>query len=157
MALLLPLLIIIAVNAVSLAYELSVLLNLTTAVRQGAEYSVRGTTTTLEAAVPDASTVSSLVYDNLNASVPLAANSPTRICSIALGLSGSGSAQVPSCANYGSGTGAFPTVQADPEAPYLVLHRVDVQYTITPLLQGSVFNLIPPITVHRMLTTRAMP
>lgn len=98
-----------------------------------------------------------LVYDNINSSVPPASNTPTRVCTIALGVTSSGSTQVPSCNNYGSGTGTFSNVQADPEAPYLVLNRVDIQYTITPLLQGSVFNLLPPITIHRMLTTRAMP
>lgn len=76
---------------------------------------------------------------------------------MALGLSGSGSSQVPNCANYGSGAGTFSALQADPEAPYLLLNRVDVQYTITPLLQGSVFNVVPPVTVHRMVTMRAMP
>jgi|SRR5581483_11741303 len=156
-ALLLPCMIIIVVNAVGLAYTFSVYLNLTTAIRQGAQYSIRGTSTVLASTVPGADSVSSLIYDNINSSVPPAAGAPTRVCSVALGLSGSGSSQVPNCANYGSGTGTFSAPQADPEAPYLLLNRVDVQYTITPLLQGSVFNIVPPITVHRMITMRAMP
>lgn len=157
-ALLMPFLTVLILNAVSLGYAFSVYLNLATAPRQGAMYSIQGTSTALEAAVPSADAVSSLVYDNINNAVPAAANTPTRICSMALGLNGSGSTQVPNCTNYGSGTGTFSDVQADPEAPYLVLHRVDVQYQLTPLLQGSVFNLLPnSLTLHRTVVMRAMP
>jgi Flp pilus assembly protein TadG len=157
LALALPMLIVIVVNAVNLGYILSVYLNLTTAPRQGVQYSVAGTTTTLGTAVPSADSVSSLVYENINTAVPGAANTPTRVCSVALGLSGSGSSLVPNCGNYGSGTGSFADVQSDPEAPYMVLNRVDVQYTLTTPLQGSPFNVVPPLTLHRMVTMRAMP
>ena len=76
-AFLLPTTIILVFNAVSIGYMFCVLLNLTTAVRQGAQYSIRGTTTVLEAPVPVASVVSSLVYDNINTSVPAATAFPT--------------------------------------------------------------------------------
>ena len=102
-----------------------------------------------------------LVYDNLNTSVPAAANSPARVCSAALGLSGTGTAQVANCTTYtipGSNDDiTFSDLQADPEAPYLVLHRVDVQYTIRPLFAGSPFNLVPQLTLHRTIVMRAMP
>ena len=157
-ALLLPFLIVVVINAVNLGYVFSVYLNLSTAPRQGAEYSTHGTSTALETAVPTAASVSSLVYDNINTSVPSAANSPTQVCSMALGLSGSGTTQVPNCATYNSGTAAFAAPQPDPEAPYLVLHRVDIQYTVRPLLQGSIFNVVPDqLTLHRTVMMRAMP
>jgi Flp pilus assembly protein TadG len=160
-ALLLPAAMILVLNAVSIGYMFSVLLNMTTAVRQGAQYSIRGTTTVLEAAMPKADAVKSLVYDNLNTSVPAAANSPARVCSAALGLSGTGTAQVANCTTYtipGSQDDiTFSDLQADPEAPYLVLHRVDVQYTIKPLFAGSPFNLVPQLTLHRTIVMRAMP
>jgi Flp pilus assembly protein TadG len=156
--LLLPLLLILVTNAVNIGYIFSVYLNLTTAPRQGAEYSVRGTSTVLQASVPNADSVSSLIYDNLAGAVPSAAHTPTRVCSLALGLTGSGSSQVPNCTTYGTGAGTFSDLQPDPEAPYLVLNRVDVQYTLTPPIQGSVFNLVPgPLTIHRMITMRVMP
>lgn len=160
-ALLLPAALMLVLNAVSIGYMFSVLLNMTTAVRQGAQYSVRGTTTVLEAAMPNADGVKSLVYDNLNTSVPQAANSPARVCSAALGLSGTGTAQVANCTTYtlpgSQDVINFSDVQADPEAPYLVLHRVDVQYTIRPLFAGSPFNLVPQLTLHRTIVMRAMP
>jgi Flp pilus assembly protein TadG len=157
-ALFLPLLLTIVVNAISMGYSFSVYLNLTTAPRQGAEYSIRGTSSVLQAAVPSADSISSLVYENIAGSVPAAANTPTRVCTLALGLTGNGSNQVANCATYGTGTGTFSDLQADPEAPYLVLHRVNVQYTMTPLIQGSVFNLLPNLlTLHRTVVMRAMP
>src|SRR5450759_5167766 len=139
-ALFLPLLLTIVVNAVSIGYFFSVSLNLITAPRQGAEYSIRGTSTVLQMAVPSADSISSLVYENIAGSVPAAANTPTQVCSLALGLTGSGSNQVPNCETYGTGTATFSDLQPDPEAPAFVLHRVDVQYTVTPLIQGSVLN-----------------
>ena len=157
-ALLLPLLLTIVANAVSIGYFFSVYLNLATAPRQGAQYSIQGTSSVLQAAVPSADSISSLVYENIAGAIPSAANTPTRVCTLALGLTGSGSSQMPNCATYGTGTGTFPDLQADPEAPYLVLHRVDVQYTVTPLIQGSVFNLLPnSLTLHRTVVMRAMP
>lgn len=157
-ALFLPLLLTIIVNAVSLGYFFTVYLNLATAPRQGVEYSVTGTSTVLQLAVPSAASISSLVYDNIGGAIPAAASTPTRVCTVALGLSGSGSSQVPNCANYGTGTGTFSDLQVDPEAPYLVLNRVDIQYTVTPLIQSSLFNLLPnPLTLHRSVVMRAMP
>ena len=157
-ALFLPLLLTIVVNAVSIGYFFSVSLNLITAPRQGAEYSIRGTSTVLQMAVPSADSISSLVYENIAGSVPAAANTPTQVCSLALGLTGSGSNQVANCATYGTGTATFPDLQADPEAPFFVLHRVDIQYTVTPLIQGSVFNLLPnSLTLHRTVVMRALP
>lgn len=157
-ALFLPLLIIVVANAVSIGYFFSVYLNLATAPRQGVEYSIRGTSTTLQVAVPSADSISSLVYENIAGAIPSAATTPTRVCTLALGLTGSGSTQMPNCATYGNGTATFSDLQPDPEAPYLVLHRVDIAYTVTPLIQGSVFNVIPnSLTLHRSVVMRALP
>jgi Flp pilus assembly protein TadG len=157
-ALLLPLLLTILVNAVSLGYFFSVYLNLATAPRQGAEYSIQGTSSALQVAVPSAASISSLVYENIAGAIPAAANTPTRVCTVALGLSGSGSNQVPNCETFGTGSATFPDLQPDPEAPYLLLNRVDIQYTVTPLFQGSIFNIVPnSLTLHRSVVMRAMP
>lgn len=157
-ALLLPLLLTILCNAVSLGYFFSVYLNLATAPRQGVEYSIQGTSSVLQAAVPSADSISSLVYENIAGAIPAAASTPTRVCTLALGLTGSGSSQVPNCETFGAGIATFSDLQPDPEAPYLVLHRVDIAYTVTPLIQGSVFNIIPnSLTLHRSVVMRAMP
>ena len=157
-ALLVPLLMTIIVNAVSIGYCFSVYLNMATAPTRGAQYSVTGTTTVLQTALPGADSVSSLVYDNITGAIPSAANTPTRVCTVALGLAGSGSSQTPNCANYGTGVGTFSAIQADPEAPYMLLNRVDIQYTVVPLIQGSIFNLLPnSLTLHRTVVMRAIP
>ena len=156
-AFLVPAVVILVVNAVSIGYMFSVCLNLTTAAKRGAEYSVLGTSTVLQNTIPATDSVSTLVYENINTAVPSAANTPTRVCSVALGLTGAGSSQAVNCTTYGTGTGTFPDPQADPEAPYLLLHRVDVQYTVLPLLANSPFNFVPPVTFHRTVVMRAMP
>ncbi len=158
MALLLPLAIIIVLNAVNIGYIFSVYLNLTTAPRQAVEYSIRGTTSTLQVTMPSADAVSTLLYNNIVGAVPSSAGTPTRVCTLALGLTGTNATQMPNCATFGNGTGSFSDLPADPEAPNLVLQRVDIQYTVTPLIQGSVFNLLPDsLTLHRSVMMRAMP
>src|SRR6185369_6754975 len=82
-ALILPLTIILALNAVNLGYFFCVCLNLTTASRMGVAYSASGTSSVLELAVPSAPTVSSLVYDNLIGALPSAVNTPIRVCTLA--------------------------------------------------------------------------
>lgn len=158
-ALLLPFLIIVGVNTLSLGSMFRVYLNLTAAPAHAVSYSVVGTSTVLGTSVPGADLVSSLLYDNVNATLPSASNSPTEVCSIALGLSGSGATQVPNCTTYGDTSNTnFAAPQPDPEAPYLILHKVDIQYTATPLLQGSIFNLLSgPRILHRSVMMRAMP
>jgi len=157
-ALILPLLIMLAFNAINVGYFFCVCLNLTTASRMGVGYSASGTSSVLQAAVPSASTVSSLVYENLTGTLPSAVHTPIRVCTLALGLTGSGSSQIPNCASYGAHPGTFASLQPDPEAPYLLLHSVDVEYAPTPLIPGSAFNLFgSSLVFHRTTIMRAMP
>ena len=159
-ALLLPLMLMIVFNAVNIGYFFFVGLNLATASRQGAEYSIQGPAGFQQSELPGAASVSSLVYDAITGAIASATNTPTRVCSLSLGLNPIGkgtSNQVPNCASYGTG-GSFPALDPDPEAPYLVLNRVDIQYIVTPLIPGTVFNIgLPPsLTFHRMVEMRAM-
>jgi len=156
-ALLLPLLITIAFNAINIGYFFYVYLNLATAPRQGAEYSIQGAATTQESKLPSADDVSTLVYEDVTGAIPSSANTPMRVCTLASGLSGSGASQVPNCNSYGVGAGTFSVLQADPEAPFLVLNRVDIQYRVAPLIPGGAFNLImpPSLTFHRLVYMRA--
>ena len=158
-ALMLPVLIVLLLNAVNIGYMFCVYLNLSTAPRQGAMYSIQGTSTALEVTLPSADAVSSLVYDNLGQTLPSGGSTtPMRVCSLTLGLNGTGSTQLPNCTTYGSGTGSFSTQQPDPEAPYMVLQSVDVQYSVNSLFQGSPFNLLSgPLTLHKTVMMRAMP
>ena len=161
-ALILPLLLTVVFNAVNFGYFFFVALNLAAAPRQGSVYSIQGGSSILQGGLPSAAAVSSLVYENITGAIPATAGTPTRVCTLALGLNPTGigtASQIPNCANYGGQTGTYSTLDPDPEAPYLVLNRVDIQYTVIPLIQGSTFNLIVPgsLTFHRMVTMRAMP
>ena len=154
-----PIFLLFAFNAINIGYFFFVYLNMATAPRQGAEYSIQGGTTIYGTSYPSADDVNTLVQAGTAGSLPNGNNIPTRICTAALGTSGTNdSTQVPLCNTYGSGSGTFTTLQPDPEAPLLVLNRVDVQYTVTPLIGGSFFNLVfPPsgLTFHRWVYMRA--
>lgn len=159
-AFLLPFLLIIAFNAINMGYFFYVYLNLATAPRQGAEYSIQGPSSSQQNPLPTADDVNTLVSDDITGAIASASNTPTRVCTMALGLNPTGlgtASQVPNCNNYGSGTGTFSTLQPDPEAPFLVLNRVDIQYHVTPPITGFFFNLVFPssLTFHRTVYMRA--
>jgi Flp pilus assembly protein TadG len=160
-ALLLPLLLTIVFNAVNLGYYFLVCLNLTTAPRQGAQYSIQGPASQVQSVLPGAISVGGIVSSGFTGAIGSASatNTSIRICSAALGLLNVGiSSQVPKCqVTYGTGTfPALTAADADPEAPYMVLNRVDIQYTVTPLIQGKAFNLVLPssLTFHRKIYMR---
>ena len=159
-ALLLPIMLTIVFNAVNIGYFFFVALNLATASRQGAEYSIQGPASYSQSELPGGPSISSIVYDGITGAIPSATNTPTRVCSLSLGLNPTGRGttnQVPNCASYGR-AGSFAAPDPDPEAPALVLNRVDIQYTVTPLIPGTVFNMVLPssLTFHRMVEMRAM-
>ena len=156
-AFVIPFLLIFAFNAINMGYFFFVYLNMATAPRQGAEYSIQGSTTLYGTNYPSADTVNTLVQAGTGGSLPNGSSTPTRVCTVALGLSGSGTTQVPNCNSYGTGTGNFTAVDADPEAPLIVLNRVDVQYTVSPLIPGTLFNLVFPnsLTFHKYVYMRA--
>jgi Flp pilus assembly protein TadG len=160
-ALLLPLLLTIVFNAVNIGYFFLICLNLTVAPRQGAQYSIQGPAGQSQLQLPGAASVGSLISESFTGAVGSASSTNTsiRVCSAALGLNNLGqSNQMPNCqVTYGSGV--FPgltAADADPEAPFMVLNRVDIQYTVTPLIQGAAFNLaLPsPLTFQRTIYMR---
>ena len=162
-ALLLPIMLTLVFNAVNMGYFFSVAVNLAAAPRQGAQYSILGPASQVQSVLADATSIGTLVANDFTGAIALASSSNTsiRICTAALGLSNLGtSSQVPQCqVTYGSGTfPALTAADADPEAPFLVLNRVDIQYTVTPLIPGTAFNLVLPasLTFHRMVEMRVM-
>ena len=163
-ALLMPLLLTLVFNAVNIAYFSYALLNLTNAASQGSEYSIQGQSSNIGLPrLPSAADVSGLMVDGFKGAVPSVstANTAVRVCTAALGLTGSGtSSQIPRC-TVTYGTGSFPSMaasDADPEAPSFVLNRLDMQYTVTPLIPGGVFNVVlpPSLTLKRTVYMRAM-
>jgi len=156
-ALLIPFLIVIVFNAVNLGYFFFVYLNLATAPRQGAQYSILGSVTTVNQ-LPGAAAVHQLVNDDISGAISAASGSAARVCTLALGTSSPhDSTQVPLCQVYNAGSDPFTAVLPDPEAPALVLNRVDIAYTVTPPITGGAFNLIMPasLTFHRLVYMRA--
>jgi Flp pilus assembly protein TadG len=134
-----PLLLSIAFNIINFGYFWFVLLTMSAAPRVGAEYATQGGVTVS----PGTTSVSNLVYDNMTNALGGAttANTAVRVCSSAKGVNTSTNAAL--CDPFGP-TFAFSTVEVDPEAPAFVLNRVDVEYTVTPIIRGTAFNVILP-------------
>ena len=155
-ALLLPLLLVLVFNAVNLGYFFYAYLNLTTGPRQGAQYSILGGATTNNT-MPTSDQVNALLMNDITGAMPAASNTPTRVCVFNNGLDNAGTTnQTPTCVGYGNAGGSFTAIQPDPEAPQLVLHRVDIQYTVNPLIGGFAFNLVTgnSLTLHRTIYMR---
>lgn len=162
-------------NAVNFGYFFLIAVNLAAAPRSGASYSIQGnaspSATSLPAAGPSGTTasVAYLTYQDLSGAVYSPSGAPVRVCSAVLGVNSAGtSSQTAKCASYGS-TFTFAGPASDPESPTFVLNRVDVAYTFTPLINGTIFNiftLASPVctsssgnvscTFHRQVAMRAM-
>ena len=158
-AFLLPFLLTLTFNAINMGYFFWAYLNMATAPRQGVQYSIQGSSSFLQGELPSADVVKTLVYDDLTGAIPSSANTPQRVCTQANGIDPNGagtSNQVPLCTQYGSSSGTYSTLQPDPEAPLLVLNRVDIQYTVTPPIPGFLANLVfpPSLTFHRYVYMR---
>lgn len=157
-ALVLPLFLMITFNAANFGYFFFVALNLASAPREGVEYSIQGFATPgqlkLASAGPSTSdtSVSWLTYQDM-AALYLSSNAEVQVCTKVLGLAAPGTSN---CAQYPTGS-SFPAPDADPEPTAFVLHRVDVKYTVTPLIPGDLFGLIiPATTFRRQVSMRAM-
>jgi len=134
-----PLLLSISFNIVNFGYFWFLLLTMSAAPRVGAEYSTQGGVTV----TPGTASVSNLVYENMTNAVAGATTSNTavRVCSSAKGIDTT--TNVALCDSFGP-TYSFSTVEVDPEAPAFVLNRVDVEYDVSPIIPGTVFNVVLP-------------
>ena len=180
-ALMLPLLLLVLLNAVNFGYFYLVALNLTSASRTASLYAMIGSQTPAGTALPPAAgtsplTASYLSYQDLTGALVQPGNAKVQVCSAGLGVNGTGSGQKANCETCTNstcpgltpGTGA-PAPDSDPEAPDFVLNRVDVTYSFTPIIPGTPFGLaLLPLsactssggsvtcTFHRQLSMRAM-
>ena len=175
----LPLLLLLLLNAVNFGYFYLVALNLTSATRTGGLYAMMGSSTPAGTALPPATgasplTASYLTYQDLTGSLGAPGNATIQVCSAVLGVTGTGSTQTANCATCTSSASCAaaagnPAPDSDPEAPKFVLNRVDVTYTFIPLIPGTPFGLaLLPLsactssngsvtcTFHRQLSMRAM-
>jgi TadE-like protein len=168
-ALSLPFLVMLAFNAINFGYFYYVALNLASAPREGVEYSIQGhaspSSQALPAAGPCPSTappsVSTLTYYDINGvvqGISPCVGASVQVCSLSIGLNNAGtSTQTAKCLSYGPAA-TFPLPASDPESPTYVLHRVDMTYTVTPLLPVFPFKLIMPssLAFHRQVSMRAL-
>lgn len=173
-ALIVPFLLMIALNVVNFGYFFLVAVNLAAAPRSGALYSILGgATPTQGAALPPAgptgttTTVSYLTLNDMTGALYNGGSAAVQVCSSTVGVANPGTtSQTSQCSQYNSSP-AY-AVDADPEAPSFILNRVDVTYTFSPLIPGTPFNIVllaSPIctssggvtcTFHRMAEMREM-
>lgn len=145
-ALMIPLLLLLILNAVNVGYFFLVTLNLTSATRTGIEYAIEGSSAPSNASLPtvtgsSATTVSSLISAELGSFN--AGTLQVRICSLNLG-STTASPPISNCQTTANG-GSFPSPDPDPEwstSPGFALNRVDVSYKFNTLIPATPFNLI---------------
>ena len=152
-----PLLLGIAFNLINLGYFWFMVLTLAASPRQGVQYSTQGGVAGTSAASPSATAVSNLVYENMTNAAHGATNSNTsvRVCTSALGVDPT--SHVALCNSFGPAA-SFSAITADPEAPVFVLNRVDVAYTVSPIIPGSAFSVVLPanLTFHRQVSMRSL-
>jgi len=152
-----PLLLGIAFNLINLGYFWFMVLTLAAAPRQGVQYSTQGGQATTTTSSPSTTAVSNLVYENMTNAVHGAtiSNTSVRVCTSALGVDSS--THIALCNSFGPAA-TFSAIAADPEAPVFVLNRVDVGFTVTPLIRGSAFNVVLPANMnfHRQVSMRSL-
>lgn len=153
----LPLLLGLAFNVINFGYMWFMVLTLAAAPRMGAQYATQGGAAGASTEVPSATQVTNLVLDNVTGAVRGATTSTVgvQVCTSAIGLLGTGGTTHAACVTSGP---TFPAAAADPEAPVFVLHRVDVQYTVRPVIPGGAFHVILPanLTFHRQVSMRSL-
>jgi Flp pilus assembly protein TadG len=141
-----PLLLGIAFNIINLGYFWFTILTMSAAPRVGVQYSAQGGMSASTMVAPSAGSVSALVYDNMTRAIngSTSSNTAVRVCSGAVGVSSGGTSL---CTSFGPSFG-FDSNTTDPEAPVFVLNRVDVGYTVTPLIPGTAFNVVLPANLN---------
>lgn len=151
-ALLIPVLLAIIFNGVNFGYFYYVALNMSSAARSGALYSILGSATPLGKAPPAEATSGSpttlnpsyLVYQDMFGALPSSdAKAEVRVCTAAIGTTGTGVNTIAQCSpSFGPSLVTFPDPPPDPEAPSYILNRVDIAYQFKPLIPGAPFGVV---------------
>jgi hypothetical protein len=139
--LVLPLLLLILFNAINFGYFFLIGLNVVAAPRSGVEYAVLGAAAPGDFTVPSKTDITALARGDLTGAGSLASAAPVQVCTKWLGTTGSGANLRASCEQSPNGSASF-TPASDPNAPFFVLHRVDVTYSFKPIIKATPFNLI---------------
>ena len=153
--LIIPLLLTLVLNAINFGYFFLMALNITSASRSSALYSIMGDQTPAAIPVPPAGPVSAnnsvsyIAYQDLTGAVySPSTNAGVQVCSPSVGITSPGTVnQRSSCTTFGS-IGSFPTSVADPELnsgntlPAFLLNRLDVAYQFQPPIPLMPFNIV---------------
>jgi Flp pilus assembly protein TadG len=154
-ALIMPLFLTIVLNALNFGYFFLMALNLTSSARTGGLYSIMGSATPSQNALPPAgpaskiTSVSYLTYQDLTHSVYLpTTNGSLQVCSPSVGINNPGTKnETTACSTVGA-ISTFNPPDPDPElnagntAPAFLLNRVDVTYQFQPLVPLMPFNIV---------------
>jgi Flp pilus assembly protein TadG len=134
-ALMIPLLLVLILNAVNFGYFLLVTLNLTSAARSGIEYAIQGSSAVANSSLPQEGTLSQSNVNTVDAVIAKELGSFTS----------NGTLTVKVCTT-GSSNGPQPLCQNgdnDPEsAKGFALSRVDITYKFKTLIPTAPFNLV---------------
>jgi Flp pilus assembly protein TadG len=165
-ALMMPLLLIVVLNAVNLAYFFLMAVNLTGAARSATLYSIEGSYTPYASTEPSSgssncstspNTVACLVLQDLTGAVPNPNAVTVQVCSqintnpgTNSGLHASGTSQASNCVSCTNGTGCSaansyigtPAASVDPEQPTapFILNQITISYRFNSLIPGTFFN-----------------
>lgn len=158
-AIMLPILLAIVFNAVNFGYFWFVGLTIAAAPRMGAEYSSQGGAALTSSSMPSTGAIQWLVFENLtNALGATTSNTAVRVCSSTSTAGVDSTSHIAGCDSFGMFY-KFGANIADPEAPTIfVLNRVDVAYTVTPIIKGAAFGVVLPsnLTFHRQVSMRSL-
>jgi hypothetical protein len=182
-ALLLPILLLLAFNAINFGYFFFVAVNLAAAPRTGVEYSIVGSATPHNLPLPPAVPGGGGSCISLDPNAPQYPVSCVTLQDITGALKNASTAQIAVCSKtvgQDSATGAAlcsssGTAPLDPEPPPpgsppgawppFVLHRVSITYTVQPIIPafeiptpgGPIpLTLLPNLSMHRQVLMRAM-
>jgi hypothetical protein len=166
-ALVLPLLLLLAFNAINFGYFFFAALNITSAPRSGVQYAIVGGATPQQLSLPppgpsnNQTSVSYLTYQDMRGVLPSSGSALVQVCSSRVGITDPGTVnQKSACVTFGSGTAPAGPV-ADPEAPSFILSKVDVVYQMQPLIPpfslfGFQLSVLPSLSMHRQVSMREM-
>jgi len=161
----LPVLLLVVCNVVNLGYFFLVIVNLTGASRTATMYSAEGSSTPANSPLPSSGgaspttnllSVTYLAFQDMTGALWNPTGATVQVCSpININSSGSGvngnpptpANQKANCETCTSGSGCSaagtgsPVPSADPEAPLFVLNEVDITYSFSALIPGTIFNV----------------
>lgn len=169
-ALMLPVLLLLTFNAVNFGYFFFVAVNLAAAPRSGVQYAILGPSTPQTPDYPlpgppgTSTSISFVTYEDMRGVLTGSSSAVVQVCNSKQGKMGTGSSTTTACTKYPSGSPSY-TPAPDPEAPLFSLARVDVVYTLTPIIPSFVLPtpagpislaLLPSLTMHRQVSMREM-